>query len=111
MLGTLEQRHVGSVRVSAGHRTDARLGGRLSAACVATGLAALAVGAPPVAAHPDTIAEAQSLCGLGYSIVGDPHGTPARRKVKTSSGVVYGHVYLTYNPGTSRRPPRCVLAN
>jgi hypothetical protein len=70
------------------------------------GLAVLAFGAVPAEAHPDTNAEAASLCGAGYHVVNDPDGTPARRPVKTSGGAVFGHVYLTYNNNTRKN---CVV--
>ena len=71
----------------------------------AAGLATLAFAAP-AQANPDTNAEAARLCGSGYRVVNDPGGTPARRAVKTSAGVVYGHVYLTYNSSSRKN---CVV--
>ena len=79
----------------------------LVALSAAAGLAVAAFGAAPADAHPDTSAEAASLCGPGFHVADDPDGTPARRSVKTDAGVVFGHVYLTYNPSSGRN---CVVA-
>jgi hypothetical protein len=96
MPGGIEQRHVGS----------ARRGARLSAACIATGLTALLIGAAPAGAHSDTNAGAASICGPGYFVVDDPDGTPARRAVRTSGGAVYGHVYLLFSNASGKN---CVV--
>lgn len=79
---------------------------RRSASAAATGLAALALGATPAAAHPDTSATAASLCGSSYFVVKDPDGSPARRAVKTAGGAVLGHVYLLYSNSTRKN---CVV--
>jgi hypothetical protein len=83
-----------------------RLPRRGLAVCLLAAGAALAVGAAPAAAHPDTYAGAEELCGESYFVVNDPNGTPARRAVKTDSGQVFGHVYLLYSNATGKN---CVV--
>ncbi|MGE9782536.1 hypothetical protein [Janibacter sp. G368] len=67
---------------------------RLKGAAVtgALALGASVVIAAPAQAHTVSSAIANG-CGSGYSIVKD-----GQRTLKTSSGKVYGYVYLTYNP-------------